>query len=161
MTFGIINPGTEPLRDAKLDLAAEAVLRFVEDLRTPGLGFEPIDDMTVSRALHPGAIDGKHPDQDNPEGWFDFRITRGHRVCYVSTPGVPFEIARGTPERGCMEGPRLYVEGESWWWPFALGVAHRALSGFDTDNEVYDELRDSNWDDNLAFEFFKNANWDA
>lgn len=116
MTFGIVNPGTELVRDARLDRAAEAILHFVEDLRTPVSGNRIIDGVTVSRHAH---ADG--------DGWYGFKLERAGLVCYVLMPGVPFEIARGTPERGCMHGPRLYVNGNSWWWPHALNIVHAAL----------------------------------
>ena len=65
---------------------------------------------------------------ENRDGRWNYVLSLGLRRCDVDMPGVIL------PE-DYMSGPRLYVEGCSWWWPYAVSIARGVLSGVD-DEEV-------------------------
>lgn len=109
----IINPGTAPVTQVRELLAAEAILVFVDDLNRPETGH--LAGVTVAR----------HAEADG-DGWFGFKLLRGRRSCIVAMPGLSLDHTRNHPEGF---GQRLYVDGNSWWWHFALNTANRALRG--------------------------------
>src|SRR4029077_1378382 len=53
-------------------------------------------------------------------GRYQFNLHRGICTVKVDMPGLPLDEVRCTKDfmpSGC---PRLYVDGNSWWWCFAL-----------------------------------------
>ena len=70
-----------------------------------------------------GGLSCRPADEDpDPDGRWAFTVTApdGRRVA-VHMPGLPLECVRF--ERGqakALAFPRLYVDGSSWWWPFAV-----------------------------------------
>lgn len=114
MTQIIISPGTEPRPDATEDNAAQIIRRFIDDLGLPGIACT------------------RTPDDDPayPAGYYAFRLSAGEYACTVDVPGVdPDTVQLGKPWRSS----RLYVNGSSWLWGFALGFAADALTGGDDD----------------------------
>src|SRR4029077_10017060 len=74
-------------------------------------------------------------------GRYQFNLHRGICTVKVDMPGLPLDEVRCTKDfmpSGC---PRLYVDGNSWWWCFALGQAKRALE--DHDGTIEQRLRAS------------------
>jgi hypothetical protein len=108
----IINPGSGPVEDATLADATANISRFVIDL----------DSFAIITYERKSAADGR--------GRFGFTLTsqdNGNSV-EVQMPGLPLEQVRfisGDP----WPFPRLYVDGDSWLWRFALNVVARALTG--------------------------------
>lgn len=110
----IINPGTEAVSAPTLANAAAAVELFISDL---GL-----------TAGHPVMIQ-RTPEHDNLTrgiggGRFAFRLSTRHGACEVDMPGCPPALTR---ESRPFRSPRLYVDGSSWLWGFALGIAASRL----------------------------------
>lgn len=98
----IINPGTGPVLDATVEHAAANMARLVEDAGA----------ITHERA----------PELDN-NGRFGFRVLRDNgTVADVEMPGWPLERVRYTGENGqnIRDFPRLYVDGSSWVWKYAV-----------------------------------------
>jgi hypothetical protein len=107
MTSIFINPGTEPQRGATLDNAAQTIARFVGALGISEVAF------------------ARNQTNDS-DGWFGFVLTSGDRKCEVDVPGInPHVVQEGRP----WKSPRLYVDGNSWLWPYAINSAREALTG--------------------------------
>lgn len=101
----IINPGSGPVRGAGEGEARAAMEAFVADL---GEGWE-----TTPIAVGP-----------EKEGRWPFEVVHsGHRH-EVEMPGLPVDRVRYTNEDGqnIWDFPRLYVDGSSWVWRYALDV---------------------------------------
>lgn len=103
----IVNPGSGPVAESSEDLAAKNMLVFLDDLRKqfPSEGF--------------------HGDEEcygEEDGRFKFRVVRGGREFWVEMPGWPVEEVRyiGADDQNIWDFPRLYVDGSSWVWKFAL-----------------------------------------
>ncbi len=112
--FLVINPGTGPIdgtqeRDARRNIGA-----FCRDLalRSPHVRIE---------RRKSGDFEGK----------YDYLLHRGIRTTSVAMPGLPLERVRMGPNSNPWEFPRLYVDGSSWLWPFALNSAKRDLLDHD------------------------------
>lgn len=112
----IINPGSGPVADATLDQARENMNTFVADLMAAGH-----ESAAWSRALHMNASQDRN-------GRFSFSV---HMVSNgiaheheISMPGVPLDRVRwlGEESGNIWDFPRLYVDGSSWIWAFALGA---------------------------------------
>ncbi len=106
MTGVLINPGAGPVRASRISLvsALANMKRFVAEVG---------DGVTFVRC---------YPFR-NDDGRWDFKVKRGRRSVIVCMPGVPYRVL--TAENGWP--PRLYVDGNSWWWSFAVGVAQDEL----------------------------------
>ena len=100
----IINPGTEAD-----DTATEAnALKIAERV-----------------CADTGATASRHPETDN-RGWFGFRFVRDGRSADVDIPGDdPETVCQGKP----WVSRRLYVEGSSWLYGYAMDAIERQLSG--------------------------------
>ena len=111
----IINPGTGPQPAATEANADETIKRFVEDLGIPHVVY--------------GRCPGLDSDSDLSVGYFGYILRwRWDTFCQVDIPGIdPDVVQEGRP----WFSPRLYVNGNSWLWGFALSAASRALTGAD------------------------------
>ena len=105
------NLGNGPVTsDVCLNHAITNVAAFVEELamRDP-----------------PAAVTMRSPEHDGT-GRYQFDLHRGIRTVDVDMPGVSLDEIRCTKE--C---PRLCVDGNSWWWRYALDIARTALENHD------------------------------
>ena len=116
----VINPGTGPVADATEIEAERNMAVFVKDLGLPNL--------TTSRQRK----------ADYGRGRFAFMVrdeVSGRQV-EVQMPGQPVEQVRWEKGLDPWQFPRLYVDGSSWLWGFALGNAIEALTGeFEEDED--------------------------
>jgi hypothetical protein len=110
----VINPGSGPVPDATEVNAIENIKHFVVDLGTP--------DIEYCGDIQWGRID--RLDDDGRYGfliWLDLYAgdVHGH---YVEMPGLPLDQVRWMENRhqDIWDFPRLYVDGSSWVWKFAL-----------------------------------------
>lgn len=101
----IINPGSGPVSGA-----SEREARMALDSLLADLGAEWSAD----------AGDGR----DEGEGRWTYVIRHGGHPHKVEMPGLPVERVRYTGEDGqdIWDYPRLYVDGSSWVWRYALNV---------------------------------------
>jgi hypothetical protein len=108
----IINPGSGPVEGATAADAKYNISAFVGDLG--------LSDVKVrrKRALDSG-------------GRYGFVLTFDSRKCEITMPGLPLEQVRwmNEPEQDIWDFPRLYVDGSSWVWKFALNSAGGTLRG--------------------------------
>lgn len=65
---------------------------------------------------------------DDRQGRYGFVFRAGERRCSVDVPGCRREDLDFRP--GHLP-PRLYVDGNSWCWDFAIGWVWRDLTGSD------------------------------
>jgi hypothetical protein len=101
VTAYFINPGTGPVDDATVDNAVASIKTFVADC-----GFN-------------GGRIVRKPERDS-DGRFGFDICIGDRHVEVDMPGCDPEVVR---ESRPFFSPRLYVNGSSWLWGYAVDSA--------------------------------------
>lgn len=104
MTTVIINPGSGPVPNATEDNAVDNMRHFVTDCKQDGLQFVRI------------------PNADYGEGRFAFLIWRNTRCHEIQMPGLGLDRVRytGSEEQNIWHFPRLYVNGSSYVWKWAL-----------------------------------------
>ncbi|MGW3152743.1 hypothetical protein [Streptomyces sp. NPDC001089] len=105
-----INPGSGPVHGATEEQAAINITVFGDDLRRAGVA-------VTSGDRTPGA--------DYGEGRFAFTLTTDDgRSIEIQMPGLPLRQVRFMSEDGqnIWDFPRLYVDGSSMVWEFALSV---------------------------------------
>lgn len=105
-----INPGSGPVEDATYENAVTAIEQFCIDLAaahgTPG---EDVEWVALDRQ---GDGDGRFP--------FSVSVPWRSAALLVDMPGCDPELTqRGEP----WVSPRLYVNGSSWLWGFAVDVS--------------------------------------
>jgi hypothetical protein len=103
----IINPGSGPVGGADPDLAHANIESFLADLRDAG---------------HTAALIAPGPEED---GRWTFTIKVDGVAHEIEMPGIPLAKVRylGTDDQDIWDFPRLYVDGSSWVWLYALNVA--------------------------------------
>lgn len=107
----IINPGTGDIHGSNWCRARAAALLLAKEAG-PGIQV---------RSLRTG-----------DRGWFDFEFSRGKRKVEVSVPGVGPERLR---DPNPWNNVRLYVDGSSWLWKFAVSQVRDALDPSPRDRE--------------------------
>ena len=109
MTLVFINPGTGPVRETLCRHAVMNMRAFRRDLNASGITFARY-----------GKIEG---------GRYPFLVRLGKREVVVEMPGLPLERVRymNAPGQNAWHFPRLYVDGSSWLWEFAVPSAREAL----------------------------------
>lgn len=112
----IINPGTGPVSDASLRQAETNMPELLLDAGIEGATIE------------------RRPDQDDGEGRFSFLVALDDRQAEVDMPGLPLGRVRyqGTEDQNIFDFPRLYVDGSSWVWPYAVSQVAEALNRLST-----------------------------
>jgi hypothetical protein len=108
----VVNPGTQAMSETSPKLAKAGIAQFVED-------------------LHPAKIKikVKRDKKSDNDGWYGFTLKSKHAKISVLMPGLPLEYMRGTKKdtTASWAFQRLYVEGNSWYWNFALEIAQERL----------------------------------
>lgn len=114
----IINPGSGPVAGATRENAEANVRQLLVDADAPNA---EINFVKV------GTIYGT----DKPDGRFEFDLSMDGHVCNVEMPGLSLERVRylGQPDQNIWDFPRLYVDGSSWVWTYAIGFVDDALHG--------------------------------
>lgn len=104
-----INPGSGPVKGATEDNSVACIEAFAADLAEAGL-------TVVGYKRLPDADDG---------GRFGWRLRFDDgRTVEIDMPGLPVEQVRfvGAEDQDIWHFPRLYVDGASWVWKYALNV---------------------------------------
>lgn len=107
----IINPGTEPVAGATEENAAANMEAFAADLRERGMEVTAIE---------------RHPSNDRGSGRFGFELVFADGTgTEIDMPGLSLDQVRflGGNSRSF---PRLYVDGSSWLWLYALNVLEKS-----------------------------------
>jgi hypothetical protein len=114
MTIVAINPGSGPVAQASEEEAKKNIEAFAKDL------LEKHQVTTIQMV--------RSPKGDYGEGRFAWKleIEKGgkKRVIEVQMPGLPLEKVRYMQEadQNIWHFPRLYVDGSSWVWFYAINV---------------------------------------
>ncbi|MFF3848019.1 hypothetical protein [Streptomyces sp. NPDC002328] len=106
----VINPGTGPVPQASEAHAATNITVFADDLRRAGLGVDSCE---------------RTPAADYGDGRYAFTIAMADgRSIEIQMPGLPVDQVRfiDGDSQNIWHFPRLYVDGSSWVWKFALGA---------------------------------------
>lgn len=114
MTVVVINPGTGPVREATVAQAEANIKVYAQDIaKKHGL---------VVLATR------REESSDTGDGRYVFLLDcekEGRKwTLEIQMPGWPLEKVRylGTPDQNIWDFPRLYVDGSSWVWKFAMDV---------------------------------------
>ena len=101
-----INPGSGPVADATVGHAIANIAAFVDDLQDAG---------REAQTGGPGVED---------RGRWTFIVTVDERDYEVEMPGLPLDEVRyvDPATQNIWDFPRLYVDGSSWVWKYALGA---------------------------------------
>jgi hypothetical protein len=103
----IINPGTGSIKDGKEELAINNIKQFIKDSNLKDISFK------------------RMPEEDE-DGYFTFLLQRTNnkkgRSHSIDMPGLPLEKVRylDSEEQNIFNFQRLYVDGSSWVWMYAL-----------------------------------------
>jgi hypothetical protein len=102
-----VNPGSGPVRGANVEEAAVNMRHFVIDL---GEGWDFVRMRDTA---------------DYGEGRFAFLVWKGNHCAEIQMPGIPLDCVRyvGAEGQNIWDYPRLYVDGSSWVWEFAVNAA--------------------------------------
>jgi len=103
----IINPGSGPVSNANELEAIKNIVKFVEDV---------------------GATDYSGP-YSSEDGRWNFKIYGNNRSVEVEMPGIILSKVRylDSENQNIWDFPRLYVDGSSWVWYFAINAAKDIL----------------------------------
>lgn len=106
MAYAIINPGFGPVLRATKKQAMANMRHFVRQVNVPGLETEDL----------------RSP-KGGDEGRYSWCIRLGNRHMVVDMPGVKLTMSRSWK----MGEPRIYVDGSSWQWPFAVEIVQEEM----------------------------------
>ncbi len=100
----VVNPGSGPVEGATEEYAQANIQHFIADCG---------DGWRATRCV-----------QDDCNGRYSFVLWRGNRCHQVDMPGLPLDRVRymSGPFQRIGDFPRLYVDGGSWIWKFALSI---------------------------------------
>lgn len=110
----VINPGSGPVFKARVTNAEANIKVFADDLRERGIKV-----LTTRRKLK----------LDYGEGRYAFELKLEHenhkKTIEVQIPGLPIKDVRylGTEDQNIWHYPRLYVDGSSWVWMYAIDAS--------------------------------------
>lgn len=106
MTTVVINPGTGPVANATEENAIENIKAFVRECEeTSGCA----------------GIQCERAPENDGRGRFGFRLKRGTAEHEVEMPGLTLDRVRYVDDtQKIWLFPRLYVDGSSWVWKFAV-----------------------------------------
>lgn len=106
----IINPGTGAVPGATRRQADINMRALRKDLGLDGVRFARF-----------GRIEN---------GRYDYRMWRGTKQCIVAMPGIALDQVRWMrlDHQVAWDFPRLYVDGSSWLWYYAVSCAKERLA---------------------------------
>ena len=108
-----INPGSGPVHEGTFANAMINIAAFIEDMKI--VSKQPLD---IEHSWFSAPLN---------DGRFRFTLLeRGYgESCVVDMPGLPLDQVRftGDGDQNIRDFPRLYVNGSSWVWCYALSVA--------------------------------------
>lgn len=107
----IFTPGTGPIDGATFENAEANVREFIRDLNIKHV------------------IDIERRSDLDCDGRFGFVLYFGLETSVaIQMPGLPLEQVRCRLGDNAWRFPRLYVDGNSWLWPYALSIAEDKLA---------------------------------
>ena len=119
MTMVIINPGTGPVEGSTLEHAYRNMEALLRDAGCPAAKWRRDPARDVEGGRWPFLVTCP-PNAEEPREW----------DCLVDMPGIPLDEVRyvGGPGQNIWDFPRLYVDGSSWVWKFAVSQLREKAS---------------------------------
>ena len=108
MSVIVINPGSGPVSNATRENAEANMAAFIADLKADG---------------HAKAVDLlPQPLAPEDRGRFTYVIVADTETHEIEMPGLPLDQVRwmDREDQNIWDFPRLYVDGSSWVWFYAL-----------------------------------------
>lgn len=117
----IVNPGVGPIHNTSHALACANIVQLIEDVYV-------LRCQIGDRSQKFSVITYASTDQEY-NGRYRFDLTAGDRTVDVDMPGLALDEVRflGREDQNVWDFPRLYVEGNSWVWRFAIDMVVYAL----------------------------------
>ncbi len=113
----IINPGAGTVDGATAENAYDNMIRFMGDLIERGIEVQCFN---------------RVPEREVGDGRFCYDLFVLNRVFEIEMPGLPLDQVRYISEdQNILLYPRLYVDGSSWVWKFALSSIEGSFNGGD------------------------------
>lgn len=114
----IMNPGTGPVHGSTDTDGRINMVKLCEDAGV-------LDQLDMPEAIV------RRDDVEGIDGRLRYDIKLGDRTCEVDMPGIPLLGVRytGGPGQSILDYPRLYVDGSSWVWPYAVNSVRESLTG--------------------------------
>ena len=120
----MINPGTAPIEEGRLDLAEANLDDFLSAVRRRAAELDEVPFRRRVAGLSGDPIRDPRADRDGRFGW-DLPLSDG-RTVRLLMPGVGLTLIR---DDITAEAPCLYVNGNAWWWDGAVdSVAAEGLT---------------------------------
>ena len=113
----MINPGTQPVADAREDLATANLDAFLTAVRARAHELEQVPIRHRTAGLSGDPVRDPAADRDGRFGW-DLPLSDG-RTVRVLIPGTDLAALRDDLTAAA---PCLYVNGRAWWWADAVGA---------------------------------------
>lgn len=114
-----INPGSGPV-EASEEEATKNIEFLIKDVNLPNVTFVRCPDKDY------------HKEYNNGRLAYELRL--GQRTVEVQMPGVPIDKVRYDKDKqDAVDFPRLYVDGSSGWWEFAVSSVKDRLARKDTE----------------------------
>lgn len=117
MTAFIINPGSGPIarnpkRPRSVASATANMRALLRDCGIPKARFK-----LIGKAVDPW------------DGRYTFEVRLGRLTCSVDMPAIRLDAVRwmDLPGQDIWQFPRLYVDGNSWVWKYAVGALCNGL----------------------------------
>lgn len=116
LPLAAVNPGTGPVHGSNETDAWINVVKLCEDAGV-------LDSLDMPEAIK------RTPADDESDGRLRYEIVLADRSCQVDMPGIPLVLVRylGEPDQNIWDFPRLYVDGSSWVWCFAIDQVRAVL----------------------------------
>jgi hypothetical protein len=96
-----VNPGSGPVDDSTRENADKNMVAFQADTNSDSFEFVRAED----------------------DGRFAYTLKRGDQTAEIEMPGLPLDEVRYLgPPQNIWHFPRLYVNGSSWVWKYAMSV---------------------------------------
>ncbi len=114
-----INPGSGAT-DANEEEATKNIEFLIKDVNLPGISSVRCPDKDYHKEYGSGRL--------------AYELKLGQRTVEVQMPGVPIDKVRYDKDKqDAFDFPRLYVDGSSWWWEFAISIVKDRLEHKDTE----------------------------
>lgn len=112
----LLNPGAGPVAGATVRQATSNMRTFMADLKAKWPDLKP---------ARWGRVGPTYARENG--GRAGFRVRVGRRSCVVEMPGHPLDMVKDPLRAGQILPVRLYVDGSSWFWNFALSQVAEEL----------------------------------